>query len=231
MSVATDLSRPWTFYDPTGHWTRNPAPAGWPYGNAPVLPVLDLSSARIRMFTAVHEAAHAVVAAAHPLYVPDGGPNGPMRLDGVQLYPREMEGRPLNRTGTSFLGPMENVDYYDFTVWCAAGERANERWLDEEGLWTPRRGWVAESGGFDDRCNASTIDPRWRLAYTDEGRARCEADGVSPVDWTDAQREADELLDELWPYVLRVAGLLFTHGRLTGHQVRAIVSGHTPREN
>ncbi|MCX4598319.1 hypothetical protein OG819_55265 [Streptomyces sp. NBC_01549] len=116
------------------------------------------------------------------------------------------------------------TDFYDLAIWAASGERASDRWLREEGLWTADRDWVSEVCSLADRDNISGFDPRWRVAYTDTERQQCRTDGVTPVDLAATHAGTDEFLEEMWLAVRHVARLLYTHARLSGSQVRAVAS-------
>lgn len=85
----------------------------------------------------------------------------------------------------------------------AAGERACERWLHEEELWTPARAVYAEIMGMDDREAALARDP----SLTFDG---------GPNDYRHLQDEADLILDEVWPVLRRGLPRFTTFGELTG---------------
>lgn len=72
----------------------------------------------------------------------------------------------------------------------AAGERACDRWLREQGLWTPARAVYGELQGITDREDARAADP----SLTFDG---------GPNDYRHLQDEADRILDETWPLLVR----------------------------
>lgn len=72
----------------------------------------------------------------------------------------------------------------------AAGERAADRWLREQGLWTPGRALFAELQAKTDRRAALEADP----TLTFDG---------GPNDYRLLQDEADRILDEVWPLLRR----------------------------
>lgn len=78
----------------------------------------------------------------------------------------------------------------------AAGERACNRWLHDQYLWTPARAVYGEIQGKTDREDALAVDP----TITFDG---------GPNDYRYLQDEADELLDKVWP--LLVEGLEHFH--------------------
>lgn len=95
-------------------------------------------------------------------------------------------------------------------VGSAAGERACDRWLREEGLWTLDRSLYAEIQGKTDRRGALDHDP----SITFDGGSN---------DYRKLQDEADAILDEVWP-LLR-SGLTCFDGfaRYTGDQMCALL--------
>ena len=72
----------------------------------------------------------------------------------------------------------------------AAGERASDRWLREQGLWTPARAVYSEISGQRDREDAQKADP----SITFDG---------GPNDYRHLQDEADRILDDVWPLLVR----------------------------
>lgn len=72
----------------------------------------------------------------------------------------------------------------------AAGERACDLWLREQGLWTPARAVYGELQGKTDRADALKADP----SLTFDG---------GPNDYRHLQNAADEILSDVWPLLLR----------------------------
>jgi hypothetical protein len=97
----------------------------------------------------------------------------------------------------------DTVDARRILVGGAAGERACDRWLREEGLWTPARAVYAEVQGQTDRQDALAEDP----SITFDG---------GPNDYSLLQDEADGLLDEMWPLLRRGLPGFCDFVRLTG---------------
>lgn len=87
----------------------------------------------------------------------------------------------------------------------AAGERACDRWLHEEGLWNPARAVYAEVQGQTDRKDALVEDP----SLTFDG---------GPNDYRRLQDEADRILDEVWPQLRRGLSRLSRFVTLTGDE-------------
>lgn len=204
--------------DSLGTWTLHPGPAGPAYS----MDVLELPLRGVRMFQAVHEAGHAVVAAALDL-IAAGAPT--VRLHTVRLYP-PMPG--LLNVGHAYVSWQAGTDWFNLAAWSASGERAADRWLRDEGLWTPLRAWVAEVSAAADRRNIDTYDPRFQLAWSHDQHQALVQQGVTAVDYADIQADADMVLTDLWPVVTTVARLLASHGSLTGDQVRALTARLNP---
>lgn len=211
----------WQYSPSVRTWTRLPEPSALPSWRS-VLDTLELPTASVREFLAIHESAHAVVAAAHPFYVQEGEPV--MRLRWVELAPSTVprNGQILN-AGLCSVSYESGTNWWDVAAQAVAGERATVRWLREEGLWTPLRGWIAEASSAGDRRNIDALDDRFRIAWNDTLHEVYAEHGITPVVFEDLQDRADELLGWLWPAVRRTARLLQHHGRLTGHQVQALL--------
>ncbi|MCF3104504.1 hypothetical protein IPZ58_23335 [Streptomyces roseoverticillatus] len=96
---------------------------------------------------------------------------------------------------------------------CAAGERAEDRRLREEGLWTPERAWVAERTAASDRQRVVEVlraDRGMTLSY-----------GHAPAghfNYATVMAAADAALHHLWDRVLSLAAALDQRGQLTGRQ-------------
>lgn len=93
----------------------------------------------------------------------------------------------------------------------AAGERACDRWLHEMGLWTPGRAVYGELQGSADREAALKADP----ALTFDG---------GPNDYRHLQDEADWVLDEVWPLLLRGLEHFRDFAEYTGDEMCALLS-------
>lgn len=102
----------------------------------------------------------------------------------------------------------------------AAGERAEDRWMREAGLWSPVRAWAAERGGFHDRDYVRSLvrqHLKRELTY-----------GVTDQEWSDysaIQAAADQALDQEWGGVLALAGALLNRHHLEGEEAARIAGG------
>jgi hypothetical protein len=179
----------WHHYDRPGHtplWTRNPAPPG---AGGTLRPILNLPHQHRRRYRAIHEAGHAT------LFAESGIPFHWVEVD-------HSGGQVMTADGPRDLGAQ--------LVGVAAGERAADRWLHENGLWTPWRGWATEVAGIDDRDH---IRQRIRTHLGAELTYGTQADPARDLEAL--QAVADRELDRLWPRVLCLAHALDEHGQLT----------------
>lgn len=94
-----------------------------------------------------------------------------------------------------------------------AGERAQDRWLREGGLWTPSLGALAELGAAHDRAYVFACDPRPRPGF-----------GDGDVDYSVLHDLADEALDAVWKKVAMALPILVERGRMTGDELADCVS-------
>ncbi|MGW4784895.1 hypothetical protein [Streptomyces sp. NPDC004230] len=227
-SVPGRASDGWQYSPTVNTWTRLPEPEALPTWRS-TLDALELSPLQLRTFLAIHESAHAVVAAAHPSTVGEAAPAMTLRFVGLapSVYPRR--GQVLD-AGLCSVSYEAGTDWRDVAAQAAAGERASVRWLREEGLWTPLRSWVAEASSAGDRRNIDRLDERFKIAWNGALRNAYTACGITPVRYEDIQARADAHLDWLWPAVRRTARLLLQHGRLTGLQVGAVLQSHLRAE-
>jgi hypothetical protein len=85
----------------------------------------------------------------------------------------------------------------------AAGERACDRWLHEEKLWSRARAAYGEMQGRADRDEAVREDP----SITFDG---------GPNDYQHLQDEADKVLDEVWPMLRRGLEHFNSYAEYTG---------------
>ncbi|WP_035796445.1 hypothetical protein [Kitasatospora mediocidica] len=169
-------------YEPTTRiFTRHPAPDI--DGRFDVRGLYGLPDSHHRQMTTIHEAGHAAVLLAAGI-----------PFDHMSLGQHPNTAAPqAGYVKCTFTGTLETYIHF-----FAAGERAQDRWLREQGLWTPIRAWATEI-----------------LAYTDRQGI---AEYAPADDLTALHDEVDTLLDGLWPSVLRLAGALNRHGRLSYEQ-------------
>lgn len=152
---------------------------------------LGLTGEQSRASTAVHELGHAMVWLAsglHVQYLGVGiGSGGQAACTAVAKTPQELMARI---TGV------------------VAGERAQDRWLREGGLWTPSLGAVAELGAAHDRAYVFACDPTPRPGF-----------GDGEIDYSVLHDLADEALDAVWDKVLLALPVLVRRGRMTGDEL------------
>ncbi|MFJ9693670.1 hypothetical protein [Kitasatospora sp. NPDC101183] len=183
----------------TGLTSRNPVPEI--YEDTDSERLMGLPEGQLRMGTAVHEAAHAVVMLHFGLPFVEvgvgnmgGGPN--------------QAGAVIRESGTV------QANHYLYTL--AAGERAQDRWLRLANLWTPTRGWVVESGAFGDRREIARVVKQVTGADLTFG-----VTDTPDTDLAALHAVADEILTFLWGRVTALAEALHHHGRLTEAEAAA----------
>ncbi|MFI1968237.1 hypothetical protein BLA24_20410 [Streptomyces cinnamoneus] len=186
-------------------YTRQPEPRDWWTGVAESFySFLDFSDAMLRRSLAVHEAGHAVLNMAFGIPIAEIGVRddlGKVPSDGFAAWVRT-------------CGNW-SVPYVRYLAMCAAGERAQERWMRELGLWTPERAWVVE------RCASSDRELVADSLRTARGMELHFGDGngtAGGMHYATIQTAADSALAHLWDQVLHLAAAVDEHGRLTGRQ-------------
>jgi hypothetical protein len=107
----------------------------------------------------------------------------------TRISVQEDPGNVIPKGVVSFVHP-DGEESRPVLIGGAAGERAADRWLHEQGLWTPARAVYGELQGSNDRQAARTADP----SITFDG---------GPNDYRHLQDEADRILDETWPLLVR----------------------------
>ncbi|MFF7764232.1 hypothetical protein [Streptomyces griseorubiginosus] len=153
--------------------------------------------------TGVHEAAHAVV------YMAAG-----YQVEHIVLFAPD----DLTRLGRAAVryAPASGP-WLDWAVTCAAGERAELRWMRETGRWSPERAWVAERLAWRDRSQVGA-------AYLDCHGRELTFHGDHD-DWGDyawVMDRTDEALDRVWDQVLALGCHLARHRRVTGGEAARI---------
>ncbi|MGW0647312.1 hypothetical protein ACWD4T_00655 [Streptomyces umbrinus] len=155
------------------------------------------------MNTAVHEAAHAV------LYMFAGH-----RTGGIVLHPPG-ERSHLGRAEVNY--PQASGPWLGFALTFAAGERAEDRWLRESGIWSADRAWVAECHAWRDRQQvAEVVQACHNRELTFHG---------APDDWGDyawITDRTDDALDAVWDRVLALALHLAEHRKASGEEAARI---------
>lgn len=92
-----------------------------------------------------------------------------------------------------------------------AGERAQDRWLRETGLWTPSRAAMAELGAAHDRALVFASNPQ-PIPRFDGG----------PADYSQLHDLADQALDRIWGHLAAALPALVGQGQMTGQELAAI---------
>lgn len=151
---------------------------------------LGLTPDVVHYIRAIHEAAHAVTALA----------------GGGHLHHAQIE---TLDSATDNGGVTEACGLDDgtlFAVFSGAGERANDRWLHEAGLWTPRLAVAVESGARGDRAKFLQVNPHVGF-------------GDRQVDYRAVHDLADQAIDRHWAAITTVADALVIHIRLDGDAI------------
>jgi hypothetical protein len=201
LTPATDL-----YSTDVGAWTT--------YNDGTEKPLLkvELPYEIVRRAAAFHEAGHAVVAAAYGAHI---------TVTGVIDVPAEgVEWSLTGRTG--FDGPP--IPFWRFAAQCAAGERAQARYLKSAGLWSADS--EAASAHHDDFEHTAASFQNGGHVLTRDGDM--PDDAPSGMSWTTACRMADLMLSMLWPQVEAVAAGIDAHGLLTGDQAAALAGATNP---
>lgn len=157
------------------------------------------SGGQMDLLRAIHEAAHAVAGLAAGSYVHDAriSVTDELRADTDEVLGGEA--RVCNiPNGLHFITIM------------GAGERANDRWLHETGLWTPFRAVGAELGAYGDRCNILRVNPHLGFA------------GGSN-DYLVVHHIADQFVEEYWGRITAVGIVLAERLHLTGDEIADLV--------
>lgn len=167
---------------------------------------LELTESQELECTAVHEAAHAVLfhlAGATVEHV------------GIRMR-REATGHPA-RVGVTEVD--YNLTLGSLFPALAAGERAEDRLLHEQRLWSPRRAWAVERLASGDRARIE----RTLLECT----GRSMTYGTAPsscCDYQNLHRATDAALTSAWSAVRTVADALVEHRHLPGLRLARIVA-------
>lgn len=194
---------PWHLNEDRPVYTRYPEPDGWGRTVTSTWQAMSLPPALELMCNAVHEAGHAAMMLHHGIQVKS-----------MVLYTEE-EARDKDFRAATDCGHYE-VDYTQFACVLAAGERAQDRWLRQEGLWTPERAWSVERHGLDDRAEIEKV-----ISTQLGGRLTYGEDPGHHFDYHHVCDRTDQALTPLWKGVLAIARELVKRRTLTGAQVTA----------
>lgn len=199
--------------DPTVRYTRNPPPER-PHGaeesGVDVFEITGYTPAEQFRGTCVHEAAHAVLRM-----------NVGHRVKSITVPP--VGGRELRSVnGQTVVEGRARGPWLDFAIATAGGERAEDRWLREVGLWNVERAWVVERQARGDRADAvEMVRAGLDEELTFYGYHEVDTDYAWICD------RADEALNMLWPRVIALGRYLAEHHLVDG-ATAARIAGFDP---
>lgn len=177
--------------------TRHPVPAWINNSDDLLTSMTDEQRDRMR---AVHEAAHAVITLTA---------GGHVHYAWIRRTP-DLRATADRLTGGHQVGghvPICNVpDGRNFVTVMSAGERAEDKWLHETGLWTPAIAAGVEYGAYTDRRAVLDLNPG--LGF-DGGHG----------DFLIVHELADQAVTEHWSAITAVAAVLADRLHLTGDEI------------
>ncbi|MCX4581043.1 hypothetical protein OHB41_49725 [Streptomyces sp. NBC_01571] len=185
-----------------GTWHTNQFAGGAPYPTRHYTHVdcgdhgsryLELPAESLQIIRAIHEAAHAVIALA-----------GGAHLHHTKIDKPGSPGDTAGATGICGLTDSQSVAAY-----CAAGERADDRWLRDNGLWTARRAVCVEIGARADRQTLLALNSHVGFGDTD-------------IHYQAVHDLADRLIDQHWDQITTLAGHLVERLYLDGSDVATL---------
>ncbi|MFE7111779.1 hypothetical protein ACFU98_29545 [Streptomyces sp. NPDC057575] len=91
-------------------------------------------------------------------------------------------------------------------IFFGAGERAEDHWLHQNNLWTPRRAVGIELGAYGDRSQFLAVNPHFGF-------------GADHNDYRVVHDLADQLITQHWAAITIVAEVLVSRLHLTGQQI------------
>lgn len=185
---------PWVRY------TRTPPP---PYVWGSTDAVAEYTPEEQATNSAMHESAHAVV------YMASGYQIGEIVLHEPADH---SHGGRAHVTYLAASGP-----WLDWAVTCAAGERAEVRWMRETGRWSSARAWVAERLAWRDRSQIGEI---YRSGHSRELTFNGDHNDWGDYAWI--MDRADEALDPIWEQVLTLAHYVAEHRQITGEEAARV---------
>ncbi|MFD8597640.1 hypothetical protein ACFV1L_21820 [Kitasatospora sp. NPDC059646] len=173
--------------------TRHPVPRRFRGGDIGARDLMDLTQEQELTATAAHELGHALLWLAGGLHVARASTVSDGRRNG------HAEALPTGVAGEARLRAIGLV----------GGERAEDRWLREAGLWNPDRAALVEIAAHEDRA--------WLLQHTTPRPAF----GTGGPDYTALHEMADEALDPVWPLLMTALPILVRQGVMSGEELAA----------
>ncbi|MDX3839582.1 hypothetical protein [Streptomyces europaeiscabiei] len=155
---------------------------------------LGLTDEEVQYIRAIHEAGHAVTALS------GGG-----HLHHAQI---ETPDSAVDHGGVTYACGLSDGNL--FAAFSGAGERANDRWMRENGLWTPRRAVAVESGARGDRAAFLRINPHVGF-------------GDRQVDYRAVHDIADQAVHHYWREISAVADALVQQIHLGGDRIADLI--------
>ncbi|MBV7674105.1 hypothetical protein STHAL_32175 [Streptomyces halstedii] len=184
--------------------TRHPSPVA--RETTTTRNLMQFTTQQHQRSAAIHEAAHTV------LFLEAGAPVRSVLIR-VLRSDADTSGDPL---GTTDIGHYSDR-LEPFLTALAGGERAEDRWMRETGLWNPVRAWASERHALHDRDYARQLVRKY-LKHD----MTC---GITDQGWTDylaLHTAADRALDRVWETVLTLADALLERHHLTGEEAARI---------
>jgi hypothetical protein len=166
----------------------------------------DLTDEQRDHLRAVHESAHAVSALAAGAHVHYAKISTTTALRSTSDVPDWAPPKAIPGGDTRVC---DLTDGLDFITFMGAGERAEDRWLREQGLWTPVRSVGVEIGAYGDRDHVLHLNPHFGF----EG---------GPADYLVVHHFADHAINRHWDAITAVAAALATTLHLTGDQIASL---------
>ncbi|MFE4420425.1 hypothetical protein [Streptomyces sp. NPDC056817] len=208
MTTATDQpagTERWHVNRNHRHITRHPEPEQWTDKWA----VEAFTEAEKLHGTAIHEAAHTVLfcAAGIPIY---------------SVTVRTMsEAVGTIPSGETNRGPFR-ATLQDVLAALCAGERAEDRWLRETGMWTTGRAWAAERSALNDRTEADGFIYQAAGVFL-----TCRSNGT----WHDLatlHSHTDQVIAKHWASITDLADALVRERHLDAQQIASIARIDNP---
>lgn len=146
---------------------------------------------------AVHEAAHAVAVLAGGGHIHDA-----RILTTAELVTHEPSDEGIKSGDVRVCNLLDSTDC---AIFLGAGERAEDRWLRESGLWTPTLAAGIELGAYGDRKALLGMNPHVGFG--------------TGQDYVVVHDLADHFVNRHWTRILAVANPLVSRLRLDGDEV------------